>query len=354
MPWAYKPSLATPRFGLAAATFDAPAPQSGSRIYAIGGGDLSGGNAILASVETYDTSTPKENWLPINPMHTARAGLAAASGSDGLHALGGINPFITGGILATHEIYDPATGQWSPALNMPTPREYLAAATGPDGLIYAIGGFNFDASGQAQYLDTVEAYDPATGAWISPAPMAMPTPRTALAAVTGLDGMIYAIGGQNSEGELSTVEAYDPSADQWHTLKESLPAANAGLAAAVDRQGLIYAIGGAQNTVYSYDPAHPTAPWTEQGALLTLQLLPGAATGPDGLIYAIGGIGTTPPPDPCAAIAGQITSFNPSDYQSPQAALAAFRSFLFAMIACRRQHGGPPPVPGTAVEAYTP
>jgi Kelch motif len=160
MPWAYKPSLATPRFGLAAATFDAPAPQSGSRIYAIGGGDLSG-NAILASVETYDTSTPEENWLPINPMHTARAGLAAASGSDGLHALGGINPFITGGILATHEIYDPATAQWlPPAPSMPTPREYLAAATGPDGLIYAIGGLNFDASGQAQYLDTVEAYDP--------------------------------------------------------------------------------------------------------------------------------------------------------------------------------------------------
>ena len=73
MPWAYKPSLATPRFGLAAATFDAPAPQSGSRIYAIGGGDLSG-NAILASVETYETSTPEENWLPINPMHRRAQG----------------------------------------------------------------------------------------------------------------------------------------------------------------------------------------------------------------------------------------------------------------------------------------
>jgi hypothetical protein len=353
MPWAYKPSLEFPRFGLAAATFDAPAPQSGSRIYAIGGGDLSG-NAILKSVETYDTSTPDENWLPINPMNTARAGLAAASGSDGLHALGGVNPFIAGGILKTHEIYDPAIGLWSPAPSMSTPREYLAAATGPDGLIYAIGGLNIDASGQAQYLDTVEAYDPATRAWISPAPQAMPTPRAELAAVTGLNGLIYAIGGANSAGELSTVEAFDTSTGKWATVNESLPVANAGLAAAVDRQGLIYAIGGAQNTVYSYDPAHPTAPWTEQGALLTLQLLPGAATGPDGLIYAIGGIGTTPPPDPCAAIAGQITSFNPSDYLTPQAALAAFRSFMFAMIACRRQHGGPPPVPGTAVEAYTP
>jgi len=348
MPWAYKPSLATPRFGLAAATFDAPAPQSGSRIYAIGGADLSL-DAILKSVETYDTSTPEENWLPINPMHTAREGLAATSGPDGLHALGGGN--LTS-ILATHEIYDPATGQWSPALSMPTPRELLAAATGPDGLIYAIGGFNTSVSG-TPFLDTVEAYDPATGAWISPAPQAMPTPRAELAVVTGLDGLIYAIGGVNSAGYLSTVEAYDPSTGKWHTVNESLPVAFTGLAAAVDRQGLIYALGGLQNTVYSYDPAHPTAGWTEREALLTEQFRLGAATGPDGLIYAIGGIGPTLP-DPCAAIGGQIASFNPSDYLTPQAALAALRSFTLAMLACRRQHGGPPPVPGTAVEAYAP
>ena len=49
--------------------------------------------------------------------------------------------------------------------------------------------------------------------------MAMPTPRTGLAAVTGLDGMIYAIGGYNSEGPVSTVEAYDPSLDQWTPSK---------------------------------------------------------------------------------------------------------------------------------------
>jgi hypothetical protein len=287
-------------------------------------------------------------------MPTARAGLAAASGHDGLHALGGLSPFTTGGFLATHEIYDPATAQWlPPAPSMPTPRELLAAATGTDGLIYAIGGLNFDASGQAQYLRTVEAYDPATGAWVSPAPMPMLTPRAGLGVVTGLDGMIYAIGGQNSEGELSTVEAYDPSTDSWATISEPLPVVFSGLAAAVDRQGLIYAIGGFQNTVYSYDPAHPTAPWTEQGALLTGQSFLGAATGPDGLIYAIGGLGPTPP-DPCAAIGGQIASFNPSDYLTPQAALAALRSFTFAMLACRREHGGPPPVAGSAVEAYAP
>jgi hypothetical protein len=71
---------------------------------------------------------------------------------------------------------------------------------------------------------------------------------------------------------------------------------NCGLAAAVDPNGLIYAIGGdnlVNNTtipsanVYSYNPAAPG--WTAQPSLSTARLCLAAATGPDGLIYAIGG-----------------------------------------------------------------
>ena len=102
----------------------------------------------------------------------------------------------------------------------------------------------------------------------------MNTPRMRLAAVTGLDGLIYAIGGFNSDGPVSRVEAYDFTLDKW-VYKTSLPAASYALAAAVDPKGLIYAIGGAdasndpQPNVYSYDPSHPFAEWTEQDPLLT-------------------------------------------------------------------------------------
>jgi len=359
MSWTYEESLNQPRAGLAAATFDAPAPQSGSRIYAIGGIYGIGGAGttdpvtVFATVEAYDTST--KSWWPINPLHTARGGLAAASGPDGLHALGGVD--ASGTFLTTHEIYDPATGQWSPAQSMPTTRFGFAAATGPgpDGLIYAIGGYSAPQPA-GQVLNSVDAYDPATGAWSSTPPMPMQTPRVWPAAVTGLDGVIYAIGGFSSEGPVSTVEAYYPSLDRW-LPKPSLPAAGYGLAAAVDPKGLIYAIGGAdaindpQPSVYSYDPARPAAEWTEKDPLLTAQFLLGAATGSDGLIYAIGGANSTStlgtveaftPPDPCASIRAQIESFNPSDYPTAQAALAAIRSLLFALIDCERRYGGWP------------
>jgi hypothetical protein len=358
-PWKFVNPLPTPRSWLAAATCNAPAPQSGSWIYAIGGGIDSATNSVSRTVEAYDTST--KSWStppPIQPMLTARIALAAASGSDGLHALGGVDASLTA-VLATHEIYDPATNAWSPARVMLTARAGHAAVTGPDGLIYAIGGVHDQLGDAGSYLTTVEAYDPTTGGpWQPKGPMN--TSRCSLAAVTGLDGLIYAIGGTNSEGAVSTVEAYDPTLDKW-VYKLSLPAARYCHAAAVDPQGLIYAIGGIDwsndpQPVYSYDPAHPTAEWTEQYPLLTAQILLAAATGPDGLIYAIGGSSESPPtvvgpveaytpgpppplPDPCADIRAQIESFNPGDYQNSEAALAAIRSFLSAFIACEREHG---------------
>ena len=359
MSWTYEQLLPTPRSLLAAATCDAPAPQSGSWIYAIGGYD-DATNSVFATVEAYDTST--KSWStptlnPINPMLTARFRLAAASGSDGLHALGGVDASST--ILATHEIYDPATNHWSPAkTTMPTARAGHAAVTGPDGLIYVIGGYDSPAQGQMQYFNSVDAYDPVKGVWSSPPPKSMSTPRGFHAAVTGLDGLIYAIGGVNSQGLVSTVEAYDPSLNQW--LPKALTFAGEGLAAAVDPKGLIYAIGGVDATgaqspsVYSYDPAHP-GPWTEQDPLRTAADGLAAATGPDGLIYAIGGVGKPPlpneigltlgiveaftPPDPCELIRVQIENFDEGDWETPGAALAGFRALVFALIACEREHG---------------
>ena len=43
--------------------------------------------------------------------------------------------------------------------SLPTGRGGLAAVTGPDGLIYAIGGYNGGAIG------TVEVFDTVTGSW---------------------------------------------------------------------------------------------------------------------------------------------------------------------------------------------
>ena len=68
---------------------------------------------------------------------------------------------------------------------MPTRRGYLAAVTGSDGTIYAIGGFDPVLGSQT---GAMEAYDPTTDAWTTLAPM--PKPRYALGAAIGSDGTI--------------------------------------------------------------------------------------------------------------------------------------------------------------------
>ena len=89
---------------------------------------------------------------------------------------------------------------------MPGPRYRLAAVTGPDGKIYAIGG----SDGGGHLLNKVEAYDPKTDTWSS-APY-LPSQRWDLAAAGGSDGTIYAIGGYsyNPYGRTNTVLAYSP------------------------------------------------------------------------------------------------------------------------------------------------
>ncbi|HZZ81774.1 MAG TPA: kelch repeat-containing protein [Gemmataceae bacterium] len=171
---------------------------------------------------------------------------------------------------------------WKSLANMPTARSELAAVTGSDGRIYAIGGAN--ASGR---LDTVEVYDPIANTWAKAAPM--PTARYQLAATIGPDNLIYAIGGQSSIPKI--VEAYNPTTNKWTTVAPTPTARNA-LAAATGPDGRIYAIGGSGpggsvNTVEAYDTKLKF--WTTVASMPTARTYLAAVTGPDGRIYAIGG-----------------------------------------------------------------
>jgi N-acetylneuraminic acid mutarotase len=281
MPWTQEPPLTHPRAGLAATICSAPAPGSGSRIYALGGYD---GNNAVATVEAYDTA--QKTWSAIPSMPTPRYYLGAASSAGRLHALGGWDATFTPG--TTHEVYDPATNAWSSQVaQLPTGRGAFGAVTGPDGLIYVIGGQDPNNA----FLATVEAYDPAADTWITKAPMQ--TPRRAMGAVALPDGHIYAIGGGGAKGWLNSVEIFDIATNTWTLGTHPLPVATCVLGAAVDPNGLIYAIGGTVGAVqyaadvYSYDPSAPG--WAKRPPLSTGRASLAADTGPDGLVYAIGG-----------------------------------------------------------------
>jgi N-acetylneuraminic acid mutarotase len=367
--WSAVADLPTPRYYLAAAA----GPDG--RIYALGGYS----SGYLSTVEAYDTVN--KTWSAVAHLPTERAELAAAAGPDGrIYAIGGshfgatylgtvevlsippvhvlhgsltagtINlaltegaPFsgpvatfrssntlekasdftavihwgdgspdsgriVTGGfgkftVSGSHtylrpgdfplsvDVSDPAgdhvsaggTMNWaSPApASLLTQRSNLAAAVGLNGRIYAIGGENVSP------LSTTEVYDPVTSSWSKAADMH--TARAALAAAAGPDGRIYALGGYDG-GVLNTMEVYDPSSNTWSLAP--MPMARADLAAVAGPDGRIYAIGGADgrilNTVEVYDPA--TNSWSEAAPMPTARADLAAVAGPDGRIYAIGGI----------------------------------------------------------------
>jgi N-acetylneuraminic acid mutarotase len=227
--WTEVAPMPTARLYLAAAT------GGDGRIYAMGGI----GSDTTGVVEAYDP--PTDTWSTVAPMPTPRYGLAATTGTDGLiYAIGGNEGIYNSTKL---EAYSPATNTWAELAPMPTAREYLAAATGADGTIYAIGGIGND------IFTTVEAYTPTTNTWATLAPM--PTARYLLAAGAGADGLIYAIGGLNYSGNtpnnLATVEAYSPDTNSW-TEAAPLATPTSYLAATTGTDGTVYALGGSTDT----------------------------------------------------------------------------------------------------------
>src|SRR5580704_2124312 len=186
-----------------------------------------------------------------------------------------------------------AAGDWVTVAPMPTARGGLAAVTGADGHIYAIGGFG---GANGSELSTVESYSPTTNSWATKAPM--PTARGSFAAALGHDGRIYAIGGDGPCGVFTKVEAYTPTTKKWATVA-SMPIGRSGLAAATGADGRIYAIGGrtcgtsSLATVEAYTPA--TNRWATVASMPTPRADLAAATGPDGRIYAFGGDSSSNP-----------------------------------------------------------
>jgi hypothetical protein len=230
-------------------------------------------------------------WTAVAGISTFRTGLAAALAPDGrILALGGTavsqKPLTP---LTSVQAYSISANAWTNIAPLPQANIGLAAATGPDGRIYALGGSNLGG-----LTNVVQVFSPAAGFWTFAANM--PTFRSDLAAATGPDGRIYAMGGLAASNQTNIVEAFDPAANRW-TAVALMPTARSGLAAVTGTDGRIYAIGGqdfsgqAVATVEAYKPATNT--WVTLANMPTPRFGLAAALGPDGRIYAIGGATTT-------------------------------------------------------------
>ncbi|NIM58986.1 MAG: hypothetical protein GTO16_08605 [Candidatus Aminicenantes bacterium] len=278
--WVYVASMTYNRDKLAATT------GLDGIIYAMGG--MPNSSYSTDAFEAYDPDT--NTWSVKSQMPIPRNTLTAATGPDGkIYAIGGFINTVPYGLTNRVDVYDPATDTWSPGNPMPTARDWPGAAV-VDGKIYVIGGGRSSWKGQR-----VEMYDPQTDTWSIKSPK--PSSRYAMG-VAVADGKIYTIGGAVvwSAIATTTVEMYDPQTDTWST-KSPMPGARYRLAAVTGPDGKIYAIGGSDggllvNKVQAYDPKTDT--WSGAPYLPSQRWDLAAAGSLDGTIYAIGGYSYNP------------------------------------------------------------
>jgi non-specific serine/threonine protein kinase len=141
-------------------------------VYLVGGTPGSG-------LFVYDPATDAWDIL-IGPVQDREHTAAVALGSE-LWVLGGRwGPDM----LASVEIYDPATGGWSAGPGMNEARSGFGS-TVVDGLVLVAGGEVFEPT---RALDSVESLEPGQGAWQTGTPLPMGIHGNPL--VT-LDGIVY-------------------------------------------------------------------------------------------------------------------------------------------------------------------
>jgi hypothetical protein len=228
--WRHLTDLPRPGHHLGMAALD-------GRLYVVGGypGSLMHAHAETDDLWIYDFATAE--WTAGPAMPTARGALAVVAFQGRIHAIGGTVD-RAGASVATHEAFDPLTGEWETLAPMNRARDHLGAAVIGD-RIYAAAG----RTGGLSDLTVLEAYDPEADAWTRLA--SMPTGRSGVG-VAVLKGKMYVIGGETFGDQrvatYRTVERYDPETDAWDQVP-SMPTARHGLGAGAVG-GSIYAVSG--------------------------------------------------------------------------------------------------------------
>lgn len=227
--WTKLPDLPQPRsdFGVAIA----------DRRLVAAGGQAAG--QVLKSVAVLDLST--KTWEALPDMGTARHGMAVDAVGKSIYAIGGSTAVGDGQVTSTAEALQlPArltqpVAQWRSLPDAPTPR-LMTAWTVLDNKIWIMGGLRDGAA-----LQTVESYDPRTGAWQAQPPLPIPLHHAAAAAYRG---EVVVLGGASSDLTQASTKVFALRGGHWVELA-GLTHARAAPAAAEVGDKLVVA--GGQN-----------------------------------------------------------------------------------------------------------
>jgi N-acetylneuraminic acid mutarotase len=187
-------------------------PLSNGKVLVAGGvdGDFGTLYTVFKTAELYDPEAG--TWSNTGGLSSGRFAHTATLLQNGnvLAAGGGAFPgFAT--VNNSAEVYNPATGTWS-ATGSLSRRSYHVATPLPNGKVLVAGGINYGFDiGFVATLNSVEIYDPASGAWSSTPDLN--TARQSFTATPLRNGKVLVAGGSNNTGALNTAELYGAETD---------------------------------------------------------------------------------------------------------------------------------------------
>ncbi len=273
--------------------YAASAELPNGKLLVTGGFDETGAG-VVGNTQLFDPLT--EKWSATGSLTTPRSYHFAVELPNGkVLVYGGIGgPPDATQTFAKAELYDPATGQWSETSPMTSPRVYAPSVRLPNGKVLVAGG-SPDIT-QPGMVATCELFDPATEKWSS-------TGNLSVARLGGLlrllnDGRVLLASGFEEPGVPSSrVEIYDPNQGTW-SATTSMPEVGAGQGAVLNDGRVVFG-GGIEGTnlttaSYLFDPT--TAQWTRTGDTSEPRAGGYARLLPNGKVIVAGG-GDSPDPN---------------------------------------------------------
>ena len=258
---------------------------SNGEVLVAGGSDASG---PLASAELYNPSTG--TWTVTGSMHTARYQHTATLLKSGqVLVAAGYNENVSSPFLTSAELYNPSTGAWTVTGSLHTPRIYDTMTLLNSGQVLVTGGY-WTSSTTINILASAELYNPATGKWQLVGKMH--TARTGHAAALLANGQVLVAAGESSSSFLTSAELYNPASGTW-TLTGSLHAARDSHTATLLANGQVLVAGGQNGTIFIaaaevYNPS--TGKWSTSGSLQTPRIEQTATLLPSGQVLVAGGL----------------------------------------------------------------